>query len=297
MRRATKVLAIVSTVVAAGCGEREASVLDRAFEEEIRTAQVSVDVRVTEGAERRPLGAFRLSGPYEAGREQQLDRFDWRIRANGHHGERLAARVTSTGSNVFVRYGGRTYQVGERAIAQLERRAARNQRRGEQAEDLDDLQRLGVDLRSWFPESDAEGPSTAAGVPTTRITGRLDVSAALRDLNELMRTPALKGQLEGQVVPRLGGADIARIDQLISDPRLEVHVGREDGKFRRVAAALRFRIPEPQREGAAFGDVRFVMEFRDVDRPVRIDAPSGGRPIQELLERLGMQQQRGAAPA
>ncbi len=284
--RSAGVLVVVSSLLAAGCGEKEASLLDKAFEQEIRSAQLAVDVQMTEGAARKPLGRVRISGPFQAGTEQQLDRFDWTIRGEGHHGERLAARVTSTGSNLFVRYQGTTYEVGEQAVALLERQAAKSAKRGEQPEDLDDLQRLGVDLRSWFPKSGDEGPSSAAGVPTTRITGRLDVSAALRDVAGLMRRPELRGQFESRLAPKLRGAEIAEIDDMISDPAMEVHVGRDDGKFRRIAARLRFEIPPEMREKAKFGNLRFAMEFRDVDRPVRIDAPSGGRPIGELFERL-----------
>lgn len=278
---------VMVSALLAGCGEREASVVDRAFEREIESADLSVDVRMTEGAARKPLGGFSLRGPYESGPEQQLDRFDWRIRASGHHGERLAARVTSTGENVFVRWQGKTYEVGEQTIDQLEREAARQEKRGPQAEDLDDLQRLGLDLRSWFPESADEGESRAAGVATTRVTGRLNVSKALEDISKLMAKPAFRGQFEGQLAPRLGGREIAEIDDMISDPKLEIHVGREDGKFRRVAARLRFEVPKEAREGAAFGNLAFAMELRDVDQPVTIDAPRGGRPIHELLRKLG----------
>jgi hypothetical protein len=273
--------------VLAGCGEKEASVLDRAFEREVKSAQLSVDVRMTEGAARKELGRFSLRGPFQAApTERELDRFDWTIRASGHHGERLAARVTSTGDNVFVRYRGKTYEVGEQLVANLERQAARERRKGGQVEDLDDLQRLGLDLRSWFPKSADEGASTAAGVPTTRITGQLDVSKMLEDFNVLLRKPAFRGQFKGQVAPRLGKRDIREVDDMVSDPRMEVHVGRDDGKFRRVAARMRFEIPEKEREGAAFGNLSFVMEWRDVDRPVAIDAPANGRPIFELLRKL-----------
>ncbi len=124
------------------------------------------------------------------------------------------------------------------------------------------------------------------------MTGQLDVSKALEDIAKLMEKPAFRGQFEGQVAPRLGGREIREIDDTISDPRMEIHVGREDGKFRRIAAGMRFEIPKQEREGAAFGNVAFAMEFRGVDQPVTIDAPRRGRPIFELLKKLDS----GAAP-
>ncbi len=84
-------------------------------------------------------------------------------------------------------------------------------------------------------------------------------------------------------MPKLSGPEIARIDRMVSDPRFEVHVGRDDGEFRRIAGQMRFR------DGRDTGRMTFSLDYRDVDRPVRIEAPRGQEmhPIDELLGQLG----------
>jgi hypothetical protein len=59
----------------------------------------------------RSLASVTMAGPLRSNGEGRLDSFDWRVRLEA--GRRaLAARVVSTGDNVFVRYGGVMYEVG-----------------------------------------------------------------------------------------------------------------------------------------------------------------------------------------
>lgn len=279
---------VVLVGVLAACGQREASVLDTAFEREIESAQMRVEVRLTEGPRRDLLEHFSLRGPFRRNGEAKLASFDWLVSFAGHHGEQFTARVISTGENVFVRHRSRTYEVGEREIARLNRQAARQQASGGgQVEDLDDVRRLGVDLRKWFPKSDSEADEQLGSEQTTRVTGRLDVSTALRDFARLMRHPALARRPEMKGLPRLSARDIAEIDKTISDPRFDVHVAQSDGKFRRIGAKMRFKIPPQQREKATFGELTITVDLENVDKPVQIDAPDSGRPIEQLLRKLG----------
>ncbi|MGI8781975.1 MAG: hypothetical protein ACR2L8_17730, partial [Solirubrobacteraceae bacterium] len=57
------------------------------------------------------------------------------------------------------------------------------------------------------------------------------------------------------------------------------------GKPRRIEATMAVR----ERPGGPAQTVRVVLTLSDVDQPVDIQAPSGGKPIERLLERLGGQ--------
>jgi hypothetical protein len=77
--------------------------------------------------------------------------------------------------------------------------------------------------------------------------------------------------------PAITQQDLSEVDKQVSDPRFTVDVGKSDGKLRRIVATFRVR------EGGA---VRFALRYRDIDKPVTINAPSGGLPLSQLGKQL-----------
>ncbi len=190
----------------------------------------------------------------------------------------LDLRAISTGRNVFVEYGGRTYEVGEALVGRLER-----EMRAEPGEDVDgveDAQELGLDLPSWFPESDTREDSRVGDEDTTRVTGTLDLSAALRGLRRLADSPLGAADPALQELRSLGPKAIARIDRQVSDSRFALEAAKADGTLRRIAAEAKTD------EGGTKGSMRFELVLSGVGEEQRIDAPSGGRPIGELLQQF-----------
>jgi hypothetical protein len=286
MARSKLVLAAAAAAAAAalgvaGCGAREASLVEKAFDTPIKSAQVSLELGLEQGGKR--VAELSLRGPVRSNGEGRLQSFDLQTRVSAPGQRPLRARVTSTGENVFVRYGGTTYEVGEHEVAKLNQRAAEERKRGE-SPDAGDLLRMGIDPRKWFPSSGGKPrDSEVAGEPTRSVSGRLDVSVALRDLAKLLRRPEFRAQLRGQV-PDLRPREIKMIDALISDPSFTLDAGRKDGKLRRLTARFTVRDPDSGRRAG----VRFELRLTHVDQPVRITAPRSGQPIEKLLKRLGV---------
>ena len=273
-------------VAACKKGDDEAVLLDKAFKQEITSADVSLslaaDVRTGGRTERL---RFLLNGPYRDNGDLKLPSFDWKVRASGA-GETLRARVTSTGDNLFVRYTGRTYEVGEEAVSTFNRELAQS---GELR--VQDLAGLGIDMRRWIPKAKTHGAASIAGVETTHVAGRLDVSEALLGLNKLFQHPAIKRELAGEPPPVITRREIAEIDKLVTDPVFHVFVGKRDTKIRRLSAKLRFAVPAHggrDAHGPERGTVSFAVELANVDGDQRVDAPQSGRPIRELLRELGI---------
>jgi hypothetical protein len=161
---------------------------------------------------------------------------------------------------------------------------AAKQDKKDQVNSLADAQRLGLDLKSWFPQTSVKENARAAGVDTTRVSGRLDIDKALRDFAKLLQRPEFKAQMHGQ---QISESQIRALGAMVSDPRFTLDVGRQDGKLRQITANARIK---------GQGKLTFLLVLRDVDKPVTIDAPSSGRPIQELLQKItgGVKQQQGA---
>ncbi len=134
-------------------------------------------------------------------------------------------------------------------------------------------------MRRWFPAS-ALTRDQAGGVRTNRVSGRLDLDVALRDL--AVRRPEVQAALglTGEDAD-LNERDIRELDAVAGDPRLVLEAGQRDGKLRRLAVRVSARPP-----GESVIRARFVVALDRVDRFVRIVAPRRGRPIDELFARL-----------
>ena len=133
--------ASVVAVAAVGCGGEEASVVQTAFETPVDSAQVALRLDVDQRG--RSLMRMTLNGPMKSNGKDRLESFDWRVPFSARGRTLMAGRVISTGDNVFVRHGGRTYEVGEKRVAKLNRHAAGGEEIG-----LRDLTRMGIDLQS-----------------------------------------------------------------------------------------------------------------------------------------------------
>jgi len=198
IRRLNLAMVLLLVGATAACGAEEASVLERAFEQEIRTA--TLDMRLEAAG-----AAVTLRGPFEDNSAGKLPSFDWKLHAEGLGAGALDARVASSGRNVFVEHGGETYEIGEREVARFQRESRKGgSSQLEDVEDVEDAQRLG--LQDWFPKSDLEEDSRVGDEPTTRVTGRLDVSA-FSDVDQPVEIEApASGKPIQKLFERLGGA-------------------------------------------------------------------------------------------
>src|SRR5262249_36462695 len=127
-----------------------------------------------------------------------------------------------------------------------------------------DLQGLMGRMRDWFPETTAPVNATLDGEPVTRVTGKLNVVEALKDLNGF----------------KPGDTKLQQLAAAISNPRFTVDVGRDDGKLRRVQVSA--HVKNEGREG----DLLFSIRLKAIDKPVTINAPSSGKPIGDLAQQI-----------
>jgi hypothetical protein len=258
-------------VALTGCGAQEAEVVKTAFEKDIKSAniEVSMDVTATQGSMR-----FKMAGPYQSNGSDQLPSADLAVQISGATPNAISGRVISTGKNAFIEYGGETYEVGEELIAQMQKSNASS---GQLS--ASDIRTIMGEMQDWFPKTDTQEDADLDGEPVTRVTGKLDLSKALTDLKELASRPGMSGA-EG--LDELSKGDIKDIERMFSDPKFTLDVGRDDGKLRRIVAS--FKVDD----GSDKASMEFSMRFKDVDKPVTIDAPAtgSGKPLEELGRKL-----------
>lgn len=283
--------AVLAGSLIAGCGgddtESVTEVLDRAFNSSIESADVSLDVQVElDGVEQveGPL-ELTLTGPYQSGGGERVPSVDWDIGVRAQN-QSFNAGVTSTGDRAFLAFQGTDYELDQRSVRQLNRRIAASA--GD--EDRQSLGDFGVTARDWVVDASDSGDQEVAGVDTHHVSGRLDVSRALEDLNKVVEEAAkLSGQGGPQPPPRLTDEQKRQIEEVIENPRFDAYVGKEDDILRRLSADLEFQVPEDSREqvgGLEGGRISFSIEFADVGTPKEIEAPADPRPVSELTQQL-----------
>jgi len=268
-RRAVVAIACaLSAIALTSCGSREAEVLGTAFQKHINSADMTIKVGVSS---KEMAFDASLAGPYQSRGEHQMPAFDFKVNVVGATPQPIDGRVVSTGENWFIQYKGETYEAGEDLVQEAEREDATGPNRSLSPAEV---KRLLSDARDWFPDSETQENASLDGEQVTRVTGKLDAEAALKDLAELV---SARGG------PKLDSNDIEGADDVIKESRFTVDVGKSDGKLRRVVAHLKID------DGQSPGTVDFAIQFKNVDEPVTIDAPSSGKSLEALGRKLKRQ--------
>lgn len=293
VRRALLVL-LFAAVALASCGggddkEDVQDLLDKAFSTSMESADLKVDASIqikgSPGLDK-PV-RISASGPFRSndGKLPSVD-VELKVGTDGG-GQTITTGFLSTGDRAFVKFQDIYYEQPASQVAKANRALAKNQgqRRGS-------LRALGLDPRSWLAEAKDEGGEEIGGVKTRHVSGRLDVEAVMRNLNEFVRkSGSTLGDATGQAAPQpLSEADIRQVGEVVKDPTFNVYVGEEDDIIRRIAGKIEFDVPEESREsmgGIQSGSIEFEVEFKDVNGDQEIEAPARARPISALTRNLG----------
>ena len=282
--------AVLAAGLIAGCGgddsEDVAELLDRGFGNSIGSADVKLDIEVELTGIEQLEGPIEiaLTGPYQSNGANRIPSVDWDITV-GAQNQTFNAGLTSTGDRAFVSFQGTDYEVGRATIAALNRQIAASRKR--EGQDLSDF---GVTARDWIVDAEEDGGEEVAGVETTHVSGRLDVTRVLADLNKVIAQAAkLGGRAATQAPPQLTDEQKEQIEEVVEDPAFDAYVGEDDDKLRRLSADIEFQVPEESRDavgGLEGGRISFSIEFAKVGEKKTIEAPDDARPIGELTEQL-----------
>jgi hypothetical protein len=278
---------LLLAVVAAGCGggnDKDAkALLRRAFATSIGSANVTVDVNVDlKGVPQlsQPI-RVKLAGPYQSNGPKKLPSLSWDVSVAGG-GQTFSAGLVLTKDNGFVNFQGTNYEIGSTSFAQF------NQALGKQPSGSGGFSRFGVNPIDWIKGASKQGDSTVAGVTTQHVSAAVDIQKLFNDLNKVVSKA--RGQVAAGRPAQLTSDQINLIKQYVHDPKLDVYVGKADGKIRRAAASIAFDVPEKARSsarGLQGGAVTISVELAGVGEPQTITAPKGAKPISELTKQLG----------
>jgi hypothetical protein len=283
------VLLAAAAALLAGCNDGGSNdgearkVLERGLGGTIGSARLTVDFTAKLEGIPQQQGPVKieLSGPYRSNPGGGLPSAQLDMTISGG-GQTFSLGLLSTGERAYVGFGGTAYRVSDATVRRL------NGEGGRGAPGLRGAlqQRFGVDPLNWVAGASDEGEATVGDDETRHVRAEVDVERALRDLNRVVARTAPPGSPP----PTLDDEQIRGITERIDDPKLDVYVGRDDGKFRRFSLDLAFDVPEEDRRrfnGLRSGTVTLDIELTEVGQPQRIEEPRSSRPYSELNELLG----------
>ena len=295
LRRVRRLLLpmLLLVVVVVGCGgegnqEDAERLLDRAFSQEMESADLKLEAQIQlEGSPvlGRPL-RIQAAGPFRAG-EGKLPSIDLELKiGTDGGGQTITTGYLSTGDRAFVKFQDVYYEQPASAVRRANRAIARHPGGGSS------LRGLGLNPRSWLSAAQDEGEEEVAGVQTRHLSGTLDLEAMIRDINRFVRRSgtAIRGATGRRPPEPMSREDVREIGEVVEDPSFDVYVGADDDIVRRVSGRIDFEVPQESREdwdGIEAGDIRFSVEFSDVNGDQEIEAPARPRRLSALTHSLG----------
>jgi hypothetical protein len=290
VRRVAFVLLLLGALGIASCGgggddkESVESLLDRAFSTPIHSADLKLQAKVElNGLLSDPL-QIQAEGPFRTNKDK-LPSANIDLEVGPGTGQTISSGVLTTGDRVFVKFQDVYYEQPASQVAKTNAAiAARGKKSGQS------LSELGLDPRSWIAEAKDKGDANVSGVETRHVSGTLDVTRLMRNINQFVSRSASALGSGDKSAPKLTAADIAELAQAVKDPSFDVYVGKQDGAIRRIAGRIEFDVPEADREGLGGltgGTITFSIELHNVNGHQKIEAPTHSRPLSQLTKSLG----------
>jgi len=275
--------AVALAGVLAGCGDADSKeakqILRRGFATSIPSANITIQLTgKVDGIPQlsRPI-RIQLAGPYRSNGSRSIPSLSWDVSIAGG-GQAFSTGLLSTGQRAFVIFQGTAYELDPKTLSQL------NARWTSRRTNLSGLGGLGLHPIDWVKNASKEGDAQVAGVKTTHVSASLDVGKMLSDLNHL------RGSVSGLArTPKLTSSEIDQVKKVVQSPTFDVYVGKADGRIRRIAANIEFKVPSKSRarlNGLQGGTVAFSIELASVGRPQRIAPPPHARPMSQLRQQL-----------
>jgi hypothetical protein len=262
---------LLGVVMLAGCRHADAdpaAVLSQTAANlgEIRSAESMHLKLLVDPGEGDSFG-FELEGPVALCGERALPTLDVEYTQIAN-GQEATVRIVSTGEQGFVVVNDTAYEMREDQEADL--RSA-----------CDDLEAGDGGLESLRVGDWVRDPEASSGDDVDKVTGELDVVAAVNDLVDVARA------FGGSSLARLDRDDARRIAEATEDSSFELETGHDDDLLRRLflEADLGFDVPEDLRRAlgeAVGGTLTFELELEDPNAEVDVQPPANPRPASEL---------------
>ena len=225
--------------------------------------------------------SISLNGPFQSQDEGKLPKFKLEAAFEGA-GQSIKAGATSTGEKGYLSFQGTDYVVEDRVFEQFKAGFEQAQKQG--SDQKQSFASLGMDPRKWLTDPKNAGDSKVGDDDTIKITGGIDVSKLLDDINNaLAKAAALGLGGAGQVPEKLTEQQKREVIEAVKDPRVEIYTGKEDTILRRLVVNLGI----DDKASGSSGTVGFDVAITDLNEDQDIAEPADAKPFNDLLGQLG----------
>jgi hypothetical protein len=285
------ILVLVAAGLVAGCGggggDDEASsstdvnqLLKDTFsgKKDIKSGKLDLAINVSAGSN----GTFnaKLSGPFESQGSGKMPKLDIDATLEGG-GQSFQAGVTSTGDKGFVSYAGTDYAVPDSVFKQFKAGFEESAKKATSQNQNQSLATLGIDPSKWLTNAKNEGDAKVGDTDVIKITGDVDVSKLLDDVNNaLQKIRSIGGAQASSLPDQLSAADKKQAEDAIKDLSVEIYTGKDDKILRRMVVAMKLAA---QNDTA---DLKLDFQLLDLNEGQDISEPENTKPFNDLASKL-----------
>jgi hypothetical protein len=300
IRTAVAVLAIALPIPAAvaGCGgggssggtEDPQQVLDQTFNNPTKITSGNLNITLDGSAEGAQGGnvSATIEGPFQGNANDQtaFPQFDLTADISGSGAGQsisFSGALIATQDNAYVEYQDQAYEVGTQLFSQFKQAYEQSAKQAQAGQNQSSsiLGQLGIDPKTWLTNVTNEGDEDVEGTNTIHIHGDADVAKIVSDIGKLaQQAPG------GPTTPSISPAQLNQLKSAIQGATVDVYSGADDHLLRKLAFSL--TIAPPSGAGVSSVKVDFSITLSDVNQQQTISAPSGAKPISELLGKLGL---------
>lgn len=234
-----------------------------------------------------------LSGPFQSGAKGDLPELAMTASAKGSaKGEDIdfEGGLTLLSDRAYVNYEGTEYEVDPTTFGFVKSGFEQAQQQGSGSEsnpaDVSACQEAatGLNVGDFVDNASNEGSADVDGTETTKISGDLNVGAAIDAIIKLTENPACSSQLEAAGPLPIGELEEAKseLTSAVKKAHVEVYVG-DDDIIRKLAAELTIEPKDTKNEKV---EVELELALSGVNEEQDISAPSGAKPLQGLFQKL-----------
>jgi hypothetical protein len=283
-------LAVAAASLIAACGggnnEDPKQVLTETFSNPtpVESGTFDLDLKIeTNGGSNPGTLEVKLGGKFQSRGQGQFPAFNVDVSLRGESGSHTitgSGGLISTGDRAFINYQGTNYAVPQQLydefVASYAQLQGQNSGRGTGL-----LQRLNISLASWLTNLQNQGTDDIEGQKTIHVSGQANVPQIVADLKKI-------AQSAGSAV---GNVNLSQLDQLtnvIQSGDIDVYTGETDKHLRSLQ--ISFDLKPPAGTPGAPTSLNFDMQlnFANVNKPQTITAPASSEPLQNLLQRTGI---------
>ena len=274
MRLRALLLGLLALLLLGGCGSdltggsgggttSARDVIRQAAENPAKSADIDLSMELKlDGVEQlKDPVKLTLKGPTRSNGERKLPDVDWTVHVEGS-GKSTDLRLIATGGNAWIGYEGQTYEVGTQLVSRFMSQAKSQPK-------------VRLAVPEWLKDAEVSDNGH-------KVSGQIDVHKALTDVNRI--TAQLP---QGRQIPQ---QTLGQIEQAVKDAGVEFEVG-DDHILRKSRLNFEFEVPDDLRaraRGLEGGHLTLQSNQDDVNGDQHVTAPTGARPLSELLQRFGV---------